>query len=64
MHSHQKAENGMRMLSEISVDHYRTGMGEVECCLGQVSSEAGDRDCASEQDKHNQAQRALGKVWL
>lgn len=31
VHSHHKAANGERVLGEISVDHCRMGMNEVEC---------------------------------
>lgn len=61
VHSCLKVLYGMRGSSEFSVDHCRMGMNEVE---GQVSSEAVDRSHALEQDEHNQAQKALGKVWL
>lgn len=64
MCSHRKAVNEMKVLSEASVDRCRTGMNEVECCSGPVSSEAVDRERASEQDELDQAKRALGKVSL
>lgn len=30
--SRRKAANGRRVLREVSVDHCRKGMNEVECC--------------------------------
>lgn len=63
MHSRHKAGNETRVLSETSVDHCKVGMNEVECCLGQMSSEAVDREHASEQDGLDQTQRPPGKVW-
>lgn len=64
MHSHQKVINELRVLRDVSVDHCRNGMIEVECCYGQVNSEADNRERASEQGELDQAKRAPRKVLL
>lgn len=61
VHSFQKAVRERRGSGEVSVDRCRMGTNEVE---GRVSSEGVDRGCAEEQDEYDQAQMALGKVWL
>lgn len=58
--SHQKAVKGRTESAEASVCHCRMDMNEGECCSGQASSKAADREHAVE----HLERMATGRAWL